>query len=146
MPVAKKRISCFEACHERAHAFDTHLAMMRAAAHTTPHAWACTARACPPCRAPGAGRTPKTQNILSRALSDGGEEFEGVGGDAAVQDALVQQLRRAVEHHALKEEIKEDLRGRVEKLKLIGQEVCPWCTRVCCDVHAPFPCVQHPDA
>jgi hypothetical protein len=58
-----------------------------------------------------------------RASPNSSAEFEGVGGDRDLQDALVQQLRVQVESQALKEEIKEDLRERVEGLKQIGEEV-----------------------
>lgn len=50
-------------------------------------------------------------------------EFEGVGGDKDVQEALMQQLRVQVETQTLKEEIKEDLKGKVEDLKQIGEDV-----------------------
>jgi hypothetical protein len=58
-----------------------------------------------------------------RASPTSSAEFEDVGGDRDLQDALVQQLRVQVESQALKEEIKEDLRERVEGLKQIGEEV-----------------------
>lgn len=58
-----------------------------------------------------------------RGSPEGSAEFEGVGGDRDLQDALVQQLRVQVESQALKDEIKEDLRERVEGLKQIGEEV-----------------------
>jgi hypothetical protein len=58
-----------------------------------------------------------------RASPGSSAEFEDVGGDRDLQDALVQQLRVQVESQALKEEIKEDLRERVEGVKQIGEEV-----------------------
>jgi hypothetical protein len=58
-----------------------------------------------------------------RANADSSGEFEDVGGDPDLQDALVQQLRVQVESQTLKEEIKEDLRERVEGVKQIGEEV-----------------------
>ncbi|WIA09961.1 hypothetical protein OEZ85_010173 [Tetradesmus obliquus] len=58
-----------------------------------------------------------------RGSPEGSAEFEGVGGDRDLQDALVQQLRVQVESQALKDEIKEDLRERVEGLKQIGEEL-----------------------
>uniref|UniRef100_A0A383V571 Uncharacterized protein n=1 Tax=Tetradesmus obliquus TaxID=3088 RepID=A0A383V571_TETOB len=60
---------------------------------------------------------------IVRGSPEGSAEFEGVGGDRDLQDALVQQLRVQVESQALKDEIKEDLRERVEGLKQIGEEL-----------------------
>lgn len=58
-----------------------------------------------------------------RATPDNSNEFEGVGGDPDLQEALVEQLRVQVENQTLKDEIKEDLKERVEGLKQIGEEV-----------------------
>lgn len=60
---------------------------------------------------------------VSRVSPSSSAEFEDVGGDKDLQDALVQQLRVQVESQTLKEEIKEDLKERVEGLKQIGEEV-----------------------
>lgn len=58
-----------------------------------------------------------------KASPESTSEFDGVGGDKDIQEALLQQLRVQVETQTLKEEIKEDLKGKVEGLKQIGEDV-----------------------
>lgn len=58
-----------------------------------------------------------------RATPNNRNEFDDVGGNKDLQEALMQQLRVQVENETLKEEIKEDLKGKVENLKQIGEEV-----------------------
>jgi hypothetical protein len=71
--------------------------------------------------------------------TSGSSEFEGVpGGDEGVQDALLAQLRVQLEAESLKQEIKEDLQGKVEQMKAIGEDVSGssrthgLCARVVC--------------
>jgi hypothetical protein len=58
-----------------------------------------------------------------RASSSSESEFEGVGGDEAVQTALEEQLRLQLTSEVIKESIKDDLRSKVEDIKQIGEEV-----------------------
>lgn len=44
-------------------------------------------------------------------------------GNPNLQDALLQQLRVQIESQTLKEEIKEDLRGKVDGIRQISDEV-----------------------
>jgi len=63
---------------------------------------------------------PKTS---MRAIPGSSSEFEGVEGNQDVQDALMQQLRVQIENQTLKEEIRDDLKGKVEGIKQISDEV-----------------------
>ena len=63
----------------------------------------------------------RTRAAASPSPSD--SEFEGVGGDAGVQDALEQQLRFRVASEEIKESIREDLRSKIEDVKQISETV-----------------------
>ncbi|KAF8069604.1 hypothetical protein HT031_001721 [Scenedesmus sp. PABB004] len=85
---------------------------------------AAASRALPaPCARAGLLRPSRACVRLRASVPPAGSEFEGVGGDPALQESLVQVLRAQVESQALKEEIKDDLRERVEGLKAIGEEL-----------------------
>lgn len=59
----------------------------------------------------------------ARASKEPSNEFQGFGGDKDVQEALLQQLRVQVDTQTLKDEIREDLKGKVANMKQIGEEV-----------------------
>lgn len=59
----------------------------------------------------------------AHATPNESSEFEGVEGNEVLQEALMQQLRVQIETQTLKDEIKEDLKGKVEEMKQLGEEV-----------------------
>jgi len=59
----------------------------------------------------------------AHATPNENSEFEGVEGNEVLQEALMQQLRVQIETQTLKDEIKEDLKGKVEEMKQLGEEV-----------------------
>lgn len=78
-------------------------------------------RALPLCRT--AKHQQKPIKHILRATPSESSEFEGVEGNEVLQDALMQQLRVQIETQTLKEEIKEDLKGKAEEMKQRGDEV-----------------------
>eukprot|EP00775_Hariotina_reticulata_P012765 gene12765-12894_t len=58
-----------------------------------------------------------------RAMPGSSSEYDGVEGNQDVQDALMQQLRVQIENQTLKEEIRDDLKGKVEGIKQISDEL-----------------------
>jgi len=51
------------------------------------------------------------------------EELGGVDGDSGLQESLVAQLRMQIETQTLKDEIMQDLEGKKEDIKQLGEEV-----------------------
>eukprot|EP00878_Enallax_costatus_P034151 GHUV01037802.1.p1 GENE.GHUV01037802.1~~GHUV01037802.1.p1 ORF type:complete len:127 (-),score=11.56 GHUV01037802.1:540-920(-) len=68
-------------------------------------------------------RSGRLRVVPLKASSESSSEFQGVGGDKDVQEALLQQLRVQVDTQTLKDEIREDLKGKVENIKQIGEDV-----------------------
>jgi hypothetical protein len=60
---------------------------------------------------------------MCRAGSPQDKEFTPTGGNEDVQEALLEQLRLQLQNEAFKEEVKDDLKGRVERLREIEAEV-----------------------
>eukprot|EP00878_Enallax_costatus_P014835 GHUV01015528.1.p1 GENE.GHUV01015528.1~~GHUV01015528.1.p1 ORF type:complete len:241 (+),score=84.27 GHUV01015528.1:815-1537(+) len=68
-------------------------------------------------------RSGRLRVVPLKASSESSSEFQGVGGDKDVQEALLQQLRVQVDTQTLKDEIREDLKGKVENIKQIGEDL-----------------------
>lgn len=58
-----------------------------------------------------------------RAHDDREKEFQDAGGDKTLQNALMEQLRLEIQNQTLKEEIKDDLRGKIDRMRRLSEEV-----------------------
>jgi hypothetical protein len=61
--------------------------------------------------------------LLARSYGDDSSSEFTSEGDLDLQAALVQQLEIQISNEALKEEIREDLKNRVERMKELGEQV-----------------------
>jgi hypothetical protein len=61
--------------------------------------------------------------MLTRSYGDDSSSEFTSEGDLDLQAALVQQLEIQINNEALKEEIREDLKLRVERMKELGEQV-----------------------
>eukprot|EP00877_Chromochloris_zofingiensis_P011852 jgi/Chrzof1/6920/Cz02g03130.t1 len=58
-----------------------------------------------------------------RAHDDREKEFQDAGGDKTLQNALMEQLRLEIQNQTLKEEIKDDLRGKIDRMRRLSEEL-----------------------